>query len=199
MSLLKKLKKGVKSIGKAAKSVLKPVAKQATVALATRYGGPVGGQIASAAVYSPTRPANPVNARVNWSDPFSPSNPINPMGIGATGAYTRNPMGPRLRAGSDMSIIKGIGSLPGVGAAGRVLSRTPAGAVGTGLVVAGGYIIDKLSGQVVKKVPTRRPKGITGTQLKAFHRVNSLLNKLCKTAPPISRRGASRGGKRACR
>jgi hypothetical protein len=59
-------------------------------------------------------------------------------------------------------------------------------------------IIDAATGQVVGKAPRRRAKGITGAQLKAFYRVNSLLNKVCKTAPPISRRGSSRG-KRPCR
>lgn len=200
MSLIKKLKKVGKAVKGAVKSVVKPIAKQAIVAAAQQYGGPVGGQIASAAVYG-----NPVNARVQWTDPFSASNPINPMGIGSVGTFNRTPMGPSLRSGKNMSVIRGVGSLPGAGyAAGRAVAQVGrmvggrAGLVAAGLSVIGGLIYDQ-SGQVVGKAPKRRAKGITGAQLKAFYRVNSLLNKVCKTAPPISRRGASRGGKRACR
>lgn len=200
MSLLKKIKKGVKSIGKAAKSVLKPVVQQAAVNLATNVAGPLAGTITQRVITG----TNPVAARVQWTDPFAPGQPHNPLGIGST--YNRTPMGPPLRnyGAPSMSQNKpGTQVLPGVGyvagrAVGQMIGRTPAGLIGTGLVLAGGYLIDKMSGQVVGKAPRRRAKGISGAQLKAFHRVNNMLNKLCKTAPPISRRGAPRRSK-ACR
>jgi hypothetical protein len=71
-------------------------------------------------------------------------------------------------------------------------------AAGT-LITVGGWIYDKLTGERVGRAAggRRRRKGISATELKAFTRVTSVLNKYCKTPSPTKRRSAPRG--KACR
>jgi hypothetical protein len=74
-------------------------------------------------------------------------------------------------------------------AAGRV-----AGPVATGVAIAGAA--GSLMGGGGGTRRRRRRKGITGTELANFERVTKMLNKFCKTPPPMRRR---KTGGRSCR
>ena len=100
-----------------------------------------------------------------------------------------------------MSILPGAGAaLPrlgqAMGRAGRV-ATSPGGqiAIGVGTAVAAGRIARGGGGGAPVR---RRAKGITGRELKAFTRVNGILDKFCKIKPPTRRAGSPRRGK-ACR
>jgi hypothetical protein len=84
-------------------------------------------------------------------------------------------------------------SLPGAGrAVGRVL-RNPGVQAGIGTAV--GMATFRGGGQATGQ-RRRRKKGISATELKAFTRVTGVLNKYCKTPPPMKRRTS---GGRKCR
>lgn len=97
--------------------------------------------------------------------------------------------------GAPMSLLPALGSLGRgavtagravVPAAGRVL-RNP-GVQGAAGAVVGGMLYDQF-GNPVRRAK-RRAKGITARELKSFTRVTSILNKYCKTPPPMKRRTA---------
>jgi hypothetical protein len=91
--------------------------------------------------------------------------------------------------------------------AGQVATRIARGrypAWVTNILIAGGTIVGGMlydkSGQAIGPVPKRpRSKGITGRELKSFTRVTGILNKYCKTPPPVSRRGRGYSKGKSCR
>lgn len=97
-------------------------------------------------------------------------------------------------AGAGSAILRGGGAVAGRVKRGTVIpGMGTVGTVVTGATV-GGMVYDAMGNPVRRR---RRSKGITASQLKAFTRVTSILNKYCKTPAPMKRRAASRS--KSCR
>lgn len=115
----------------------------------------------------------------------------------ATAALSRR--GPRATAPSPLETAGSASSMSLVPLAtgavrlGRAAGRV-AGPVATGVAIAGAA--GSLMGGGGGTRRRRRRKGITGTELANFERVTKMLNKFCKTPPPMRRR---KSGGRSCR
>lgn len=155
MSLLKKIGKGLKKLGKVgmkAANISSAISNPAAYAMQMSYTG--------------------ANARQNFARP-----PI----YGNYGAMTseRNPEMSMMRTALRPPRL---GSSPMRGGALALAKRVP-GPVG--LAATAGALLYDSFGNVVGRVPRRaRAKGITATQLKAFTRVTHILDKYCKVKPP---------------
>lgn len=91
-----------------------------------------------------------------------------------------NPMS-LLTAGRALATL-GTRATSAVARSGSVRGAAVSAAAGAG----GAFLFDQFGNPVRR--PRRRSKGITGTELKSFRRVTSILNKLCKSPPPTKRR-----------
>jgi hypothetical protein len=89
---------------------------------------------------------------------------------------------------STMSILPSLGRQ-----AGQVVRRY--GGTAATVATAGAVLYDAAGNPVKRRKP--KSKGITARELKSFTRVTSILNKYCKTPPPMKRRGATRS--KSCR
>lgn len=82
--------------------------------------------------------------------------------------------------------------LPALPAIGGAVARVARGArrVAPAVVGAAGTaaVLYDAAGRPVASRRRTRSKGITARELKSFTRVTSILNKYCKTAPPMRRR-----------
>ncbi len=102
---------------------------------------------------------------------------------------------PALNPVSNMSLA--MPALPALATVGRTVGTAVRRYGGTVATVGGaGAILYDAAGNPVQR---RRPKskGITARELKSFTRVTGILNKYCKTPPPMKRRAAGRS--KSCR
>lgn len=114
------------------------------------------------------------------------SSPFARQTMALTGA-SRSPVQLATRGVPQMSL------LPAIVRGGATVARNLPSILGG--AAAATVLYDAAGNPVMRK--RRRSKGITASQLKAFTRVTAILNKYCKTPPPVKRRGAPRG--KSCR
>lgn len=120
---------------------------------------------------------------------YGPSTPAVPL---VKSGYSRTPPLNFNRAVTPMSLLPALtrGSMAVGGAImsrGGAVLRNPTvqGAIGA---AAGAALYDAAGNLVRPAGRRRRAKGITARELKSFTRVTGLLNKYCKTPPPMKRR-----------
>lgn len=126
---------------------------------------------------------------------------LTPSRVTAAQPAYRSAMQQATQGVQSMSLLPALPSLAPVVATGARVARTVGPALrrygGTAAAVAtAGAVLYDAAGNPVRTMRKRRAKGITARELKSFTRVTGILNKYCKTPPPMKRR-TSKG--RACR